>query len=80
MIRISNNSAVLYINNVALLSLGFQVHLIPPVHKCTIGMSTLLHQTQPQVATQDHIHQTPDLNQRHMKHNLAVFHIDLRYV
>ncbi|KAK1895897.1 ETS domain containing transcription factor ERF-like [Dissostichus eleginoides] len=38
----------------------------------------MLHQTQPQVATQDHIHQTPDLYQRHMKHNLAIFHIDLR--
>lgn len=43
-------------------------------------MSTMLHQTQPQVATQDHIHQTPYLDQRHMKHNLAIFHIDLRYV
>lgn len=43
-------------------------------------MSTLLHHTQPQVATQDHIHQTPDLCQRHMKHNLAIFHIDLMYV
>lgn len=40
----------------------------------------MLHQTQPQVATQDHIHQTPDLSQRHIKHNLAIFHIDLRYV
>ncbi len=43
-------------------------------------MSTVLHQTLPQVATQDNIHQTPDLYPRHMKYNLAVFHIDLRYV
>lgn len=43
-------------------------------------MSTVLHQTQPQVATHDSIHQTPDLNQRHVKHSLAIFHIDLRYV
>lgn len=40
----------------------------------------MLHQTQPQEATQHHIHQTPDLRQRHMKRNLAIFHIDLRYV
>ncbi|KAK5921844.1 hypothetical protein CgunFtcFv8_019166 [Champsocephalus gunnari] len=38
----------------------------------------MLHQTQPQVAIQDHIHQTPDRYQTHMKHNLAIFHIDLR--
>lgn len=43
-------------------------------------MSTVLHQTQPQVATQDNIHQTPDLYQRHIKHNLAILHFDLRYV
>ena len=43
-------------------------------------MSTMLHQTQPQVATQDHIYQTPDLYQRHMKPNLSIFHIDLMYV
>jgi len=42
-------------------------------------MSTTLHQTQPQVAIQEPIHQTPYLHQRHMKHNLAAFHIDLRY-
>lgn len=33
-----------------------------------------------QLATQDYVHQTPDLNQNHIKHNLAIFHIDLRYV
>ncbi|KAI4811519.1 hypothetical protein KUCAC02_014413 [Chaenocephalus aceratus] len=38
----------------------------------------MLHQTQPQVAIQDHIHQTPDRYQTHMKHNLAIFHIDSR--
>lgn len=43
-------------------------------------MSTMLHQTQPPVATQGSIYQTPDLNQRHMKQRLAIFHIDSRYV
>ena len=48
--------------------------------KCTIGMSTDLHQTEPRVALPESINQTPDLNQRNMKHSFAIFHIDLRYV
>lgn len=49
--------------NVAQFSSWFsKVYLIPPVHKCTIGMSTTLHQTQPQVATSiKHLISTKDI-------------------
>lgn len=37
------------------------------------------HHVASDTASGGHIHQTPDLYQRHMKHNLAIFHIDLKY-